>query len=66
MKEKKKSCDWRRKADQDSYEATVFLQWRSGKVVHGQVVSALDYEAGDLGSIPDSGETIDWLFSAGW
>ena len=31
-----------------------------------RVVCALDYEAGDLGSIPGSGRTTDWLFSAGW
>ena len=29
------------------------------------VVCALDYEAGDPGSIPGSGGTTDWLFSAG-
>ena len=32
----------------------------------GRVVCALDYEAGDPGSIPGSGGTTDWLFSAGW
>ena len=31
-----------------------------------RVVCALDYEAGDQGSIPGSGGTTDWLFSAGW
>ena len=30
------------------------------------MVCALDYEAGDPGSIPGSGGTTDWLFSAGW
>ena len=29
------------------------------------MVCALDYEAGDPGSIPGSGGTTDWLFSAG-
>ena len=33
---------------------------------HGQVVCALDFEAGDPGSIPGSGGTSNWLFSAGW
>ena len=32
----------------------------------GQVVCALDYKTGDLGSIPGSGGITDWLFSAGW
>ena len=31
----------------------------------GRVVCALDYEAGDPGSIPGCGGTTDWLFSAG-
>ena len=30
------------------------------------MVCALNYEAGNLGSIPGSGGTTDWLFSAGW
>ena len=32
----------------------------------GRVVCALDYEAGDPGSIPGCGGTTDWLFSAWW
>ena len=32
----------------------------------GRVVCALDYGAGDPGSIPGSGGTTDWLFRAGW
>ena len=32
----------------------------------GRVYCALDYEAGDPGSIPGSGGTTNWLFSAGW
>ena len=32
----------------------------------GQVVCALDYEAGDHGSIPGNGGTSNCLFSAGW
>ena len=32
----------------------------------GRMVCALDNEAGDPGSIPGSGGTTDWLFSAGW
>ena len=32
----------------------------------GRVVCALDYEAGDPGSIPGSGGTTDWLFRTGW
>ena len=31
-----------------------------------RVGCALDYEAGYPGSIPGSGGTTDWLFSAGW
>ena len=31
----------------------------------GRVVCALDYEAGDPGSIPGSGGTTDWLFRTG-
>ena len=34
--------------------------------LRGQVVCALDYEAGDPGSIPGSCGTTDWLFRAGW
>ena len=33
---------------------------------NGRVLCVLDYEAGDPGSIPGSGGTTDWLFSAGW
>ena len=32
----------------------------------GRVVCALDYEAGDPGSIPGSCGTTDWLFRTGW
>ena len=30
------------------------------------MVFVLNYKAGDSGSIPGSGGTTDWLFSAGW
>ena len=30
------------------------------------MVCAVDYEAGDPVSIPGSGGTTEWLFSAGW
>ena len=45
----------------NSFEKVREVRW-----FRGRVVCALDYEAGDPGSIPGSGGTTDWLFSAGW
>ena len=39
-----------------------FVRWTTEL----RVVCALDYGAGDPGSIPGSGGTTDWLFSSGW
>ena len=43
-----------------------FMRFNVYRWFLGRVVGALDYEAGDRGSIPGSGGTTDWLFSAGW
>ena len=43
------------------FAALEHLKW-----FRGRVVCALDYEAGDPGSIPGSGGTTDWLFRTGW
>ena len=49
--------------------SAIINPWNVQHVPRGRVVCALDYEAGDPGSIPGSGGgggATNWLFSAGW
>ena len=53
--------NWKNRKVSCPYVARRFnLRW-----FRGRVVCALNYEAGDPGSIPVSGGTTDWLFSVG-